>query len=499
MKIYFIVLTGLLLTATLSCRQRSISKGIDSVYTVEDPTGIKVHGIGAELDSHFFSYCVGHAKHPASEKDWDIVVDRVKHLQLQMFRVMVQPQWFEPINDDNNPDHVNWDGLHFDTPEMKSLYRVLDLAQQNGIRVLLVLWGCPQGHFLANENHTSNGQSWIVGPKNEAEYAENFSILIQYLIVKKGYTCIKEITPYNEPNLFYFIDGKVDVDSYISMCKRLDVKFKADKIRSKVQFNLVDESNGYAFLEKCAGELQEEADLMNSHIYSFGYGTPNQDMLDYEKKHSSLVGDELPHFIGEFGSNQSVGAYLQSDIDEYLRGVLMVRQMLIFFNAGACGMSYWNLFDEYYYKNAPYDEGLMKCGLWRYKKSSYIGSEFHDNIQEDFQLRPQYYAFGLMTNHVRPGAIVYPLKTGKENLAASAFRNPDGRWVYAIANEQNEALKIPFYNPIQRKAVFDTFQYIEGELPASDKMIGTSGTVVQKGGVLHIEAPARSVVLLHQK
>lgn len=497
MKILLIVLTGLLLTGTFSCRQRSISKGIDTVYTVEDPTGVKVHGIGAELDPHFFSYCVGHAEHPASEKDWDIVVDRVKHLRLQMFRVMVQPQWFEPFNDDNDPDHINWNGLDFDTPEMKSLYRVLDLAQQNGINVLLVSWGCPRKSFLADGHSTF--PSWIVGPKNEAEYAENLSILIQHLVIKKGYTCIKEITPYNEPNLFYFMDGKVSVDSYISMCKKLDAKFKSDNIRSLVDFNLVDESGGYDFLKKCADELHDEADLMNSHMYTFGYGTPNQDILNYEEKNRNTVPGRLPHFIGEFGSNQVKGAYLQSDIDEYLRGVLIVRLMLNVFNAGASGMSYWSLFDEYYYKNAPYDEGLMKTGLWRYKKSSYAGSEFYHHIQEDFQLRPQYFAYGLMTNHVKPGAAIYPVKTGKENVAASAFRNQDGKWVYVIANEQSDKLKISLFNNFQKKGVFDVFQYIEKDLSGGNEMIGASGSVVQNGRALPIEVPARSVVLLHQQ
>lgn len=495
MKVYQIALTGLLLISALSCQQRKVIKGTDTAYTVEDPTGTSVHAIGAELDPHFFSYCIGHAKNPASENDWNIVVDRVKQLNIQMFRVMVQPRWFEQFNDDNDPDHINWDGLDFETPEMKSLYRVLDLAQQNNISVLLVSWGCPRGHFLAEGNQTSN---WIMGTKNEAEYAENLSILIQHLVIKKGYTCIKEITPYNEPNLFYFIDGKVNADAYISMCKKLDAKFKADKIRNLVRFNLVDDSNGYEFLEKCAGELHNEADLMNSHIYSFGYESPNRDILNYEKKHRNAVPAGLPHFIGEFGSNQTIGAYLQSDIDKYIRGVFIVRMMLNIFNAGASGMSYWNLFDEYYWKDAPYD-GLMKTGLWRYKKNSYLGSEFFDNIQEDFQLRPQYFAYGLMTNHVRPGAAIYPVKTDKDNVAAAAFRNPDGRWVYVITNEQNDVLKISLSNRFRSKAAFDVFRYVEKELPAGNQMIEASGTAAQRGGALHIEVPARSVLLLHQK
>lgn len=480
-----------------ACESKNSDDDKNELYSVSESTGVKVRGIGTELDPHFFTYCVGHATNPCAEQDWNIVVSRVKKLGIQMFRVMVQPEWFEPVNDNNDPDQVDWSALDFDTPEMQSLYKVLDLAQENNIYVLLVLWGCTQGHFLALGNQTSSEQSWIMGPKDEAEYAENFSILIRHLILDKGYTCIKEITPFNEPNYSYFIDGAVDTDSYISMCKKLDAQFKADNIRDLVEFNLVDESNSPEFLGECAIELQEAADLVNSHMYAFGYETPNDNISNFEKYNISLIPAGLPHFIGEFGTNQQIGSYLQADIDQYNRGMLIVRMMLNIFNSGGCGMSYWTLFDEYYWKDAPYD-GLMKCGLWRLKKESYAGTEFYDNIKEDFQVRPQYFAYGLMTSHVKPGADVYPIRTDKGNVAATGFRNPDGRWVYVLTNERAEPIEISLNNS-GSKGEYDVYKYIESELPLNDDNIRSTSNISWNGGTLKVELAANSILLLHQK
>lgn len=53
------------------------------------------------------------------------------------------------------------------------------------------------------------------------EVAENFSVVVKHLIEDKGYTCIKEVTPFNEP------DGNVcEPDQYIEIVKALDRRFR---------------------------------------------------------------------------------------------------------------------------------------------------------------------------------------------------------------------------------------------------------------------------------
>ena len=73
-------------------------------------------------------------------------------MDIHRLRVMVLPQWYEPENDNDDPDLINWDKFTFNSPEMQSLYRELDLAQQQQMEVTLTLWGAPDKHFLAGRN-----------------------------------------------------------------------------------------------------------------------------------------------------------------------------------------------------------------------------------------------------------------------------------------------------------------------------------------------------------
>ena len=76
--------------------------------------------------------------------------------------------------------------LTFNSPEMQSLYKQLDMAQKLGIHVNLTLWGAHISHFLSGHNRGN----WVVAPYDYQEWAENFSILIRHLLLTKHYTCI---------------------------------------------------------------------------------------------------------------------------------------------------------------------------------------------------------------------------------------------------------------------------------------------------------------------
>ena len=139
--------------------------------SVGKKTGVKLRAIGAELDPHFLSQNVTR-NDGAKAEDWDrIVVKRVKEMGLQSLRVMVMPQWYEPKNDNPDASKIDWHNFTFNSVEMQSLYKVLDMAQEQKMEVTLVLWGAPPGHFLAEGNYGN----WVVAPTNYEEWSENFS------------------------------------------------------------------------------------------------------------------------------------------------------------------------------------------------------------------------------------------------------------------------------------------------------------------------------------
>lgn len=479
--------------------------------TVGEMAGVNIYGTSVEFDPHFFAQNV--SRGVFAEADWEIVERRVKEMGIDRFRVMLKPSWLEPFNDDADSSSINWDALTTDSAEMQSLYKVLDLAQENGIDVNLTLWGVENnvvlvdtemtaavnaqgGHFLAKGNVSDN---WMIGTLYPEEFAENFSAYVQ-LLRQKGYTCVTEVTPINEPNWSYQIDNKVTFESYKTLCMALDARFKADGIRDTILFNLSDNTDvGIAWLESTMSELDEITDIYNSHTYIFGYETPNSAILAWEEENKNITRNTgKPHVVGEFGSNQCTGSTRQRDIDLYERGVLMVRQMLNFYNAGAAGTSYWVLFDQHYTYNASYSE-MMMLGLWKGSRELYYtDTEYYASVKEDYEVRPQYYAFSLMSKYVPKGAEVYPIALNNDFAVGTAFRGEDGKWVYVFANGNSEGVKLALQNG-EISGEYEMYVYRQDALPEGDALITSSGTLTTENLVLTLELAPQTVVLLREK
>lgn len=498
---------------TIESQEESIAPpAIPEDYTeifLDEKAGENTFGVSVEFDPHFLSQNV--KKGLVSEDDWQIIVDRVEKMEIDRFRVMLMPSWIEPFNDNSDDSSINWDNLTLESEEMKSVYKVLDLAQANGIDVNLTLWGVENnanvidseinatiksqgGHFLAEDNEGSS--HWMIGTHKPEEFAENFSIYIQHLINNKGYDCIKEITPYNEPDMGYLIDGQISFEGYADLCQKLHDRFVADGIRDKVLFTLSDNIDIHRnWLTSTMENLDDITDIYSSHTYIFGYETENSEIEGWEEENINVTRyTGKPHVVGEFGSNLTIGSSRQSDIDEYERGVLIVREMLNFYNAGAAGSSYWVLFDQYYSYTDPYDS-MMQLGLWKSSKQSYYtDTSYYEKITEDYEVRPQYYAFSLMSKYLPKGAEVYPIYLDDDFAVGTAFKGKDGKWVYVFANGNNEgSKKLALY----ANGTFDMYQYLETALPTGDNLIEKSGT--SSNGLLAFDLQAQSVVVFVHK
>lgn len=483
--------------------------------TIGASTGVKLDGIGVEFDPHFFSQNL--TRNDGSKaSDWEIVVRRVKAMQIHQFRVMMQPHWWEPVNDDNDPDNADYSKFTFNSEEMKSVYKVLDLAQENNIKVTMVVWGCPismdlisgdyyhQKHFLCDDRPNPN---WVCGTDKYEEFAENFSTLIKYLIINKGYTCLKAITPFNEPDAKTAGYGQTMwqgdpsmKDQYAPMVKILDAKFRKDGIRNKVQFNLSDNTDGALdYLNSCAKDLTAEADFFNSHTYKFGYNTPNSAIFNWESQNVAFAkAAGKNHFVGEFGSNETVGSSRQKDIDYYKRGILMTRIVLNCLHAGASGISYWSLIDQYYGRNESYSQ-MQQLGLWKYIKRAYSSdASVYSKIKEDYEVRPQYYAYSLLTRYIKPGSDIYPIDLGEAFAIGSAFKDKDGKWTYVFANATENRKMLAINNP-SVSGSFDIYEYEEKSLPEGDKLIDPEGTKAISSGKLEVNVNPNTVLLCRQK
>jgi len=503
MKVKTLILS-VLGSAILLCACDNATK----VTVPEQGTGRTLWGMGVELDPHFVSQNVIGRNDGATMEDWNnVVVSRVNKMDIQRFRLMLQPHWWEPYNDNDDPNVMDWSKLTLDSPEVQSVCAVLDMVEAMGgdRSVVLVVWGCPVsancldpkiGYIGKYFMVSPDGTNWVTRCNDDEEFAENFICFVKWLVEEKGYTCVKEITPYNEP------DGNVStLEHYIPTAKALAARLEKEGLSDRIKLNLSDNIDvGRPFLVGSVDSLAKEAAIFNSHTYIFGYENPNSDALEWERLNVAEADRAgKPHLVGEFGSNQCVGASRQKDINWYKRGVLMVRNAVNFINAGAVGASYWGLLDQYYAYNQSY-EHMQQLGLWRYKECAYEPQDLDPNLPSgDYVCRPQYYAYSMLTRFVRKGGEAYPLDLQNDFAAGTAIKSAEGDWTYIFANGSDADCKYSFSNPAEGGSKdCQYYIYKEGQLPQGDAMIESTSVLKSRGGAFCVEVPAQTVVVLRQ-
>lgn len=510
MKLHFSVKHRLLaaflaLTATNGCPCASAQ---NAAFTVGKALPRAIEGMSVEYDPHFLTQNLG-VTPGIKPSDWNgIVLRRIRLLNLQRLRVMVLPSWYEPENDNDDPHAANDSGFTFSSPEFAALEKLLDFCQSNGIKTTLVFWGTRPGSFMLPENDSG----WLYGPSRYEEWAENISRCIRHLVVERKYKCIEAFTPVNEPDWAWISSSTPNIDKYIAMCRVLQKRLERDGLRRKIRLNLSDNSDGgtgsHTFLENCAQRLGKEADMLNSHTYIFGYETPDSAIYRWERENVRISGDK-PHFIGEFGSNLTVGASRQIDINRYERGILMARIAINCFNAGASGMSYWSLFDQYYSRSealARQYAQMQQLGLWKYVKSAYAQDAAYSNMKCDYEPRPQYYAVGLLTNFIRRGDKVMQTHAKADaGLSLLALKGNRRQMTYIIANPTDNSLPCTITSrDAAMRHPFRVYCYLKDALPQDDRMIKPLKQIAMavssgKAYTLSHTVPANSLVVITQR
>lgn len=480
----------------------------DAVFTVGEPLPRAISGMSAEYDPHFLTQNLG-VTPGIRAWDWNnIVLRRIKLLKLQRLRVMVLPSWYEPQNDNDDPQTTNESGFNFASPEFLALEKLLNFCQANDIKTTLVFWGTPSGSFMLPEK----GNGWLFGPSRYEEWAENVSRCVKYLVKERKYKCIEAFTPVNEPDWAWIPTNVPNVEKYIAMCRVMQKRLEQDGLRKKIRLNLSDNSDGgsntFFFLDSCARRLTKESDFLNSHTYIFGYETPDSVIFNWERENVRISGNK-PHFVGEFGSNQTVGSTRQRDINRFERGILMARIVINCLNAGASGLSYWSLFDQYYSRGEA--EGkqygqMQQLGLWKYLKEAYAADTAYHDVKTNYEPRPQYYALGLLTRFIRRGdKVMRSTASANAGLSVLALRSAKKELTYIIANPTQEPLQCSISCGDRRMAnTFRVYNYLQGKLPEDDSMIEPEKQIAvaaQRGKtyMLARKIPANCLMVITQR
>ena len=321
-------------------------------------------GFGAEDDGWFYN--PENAKHGVTEEDTEIREGRIEWMDPDWVRMFF---WYK----DWNPSE-DWETFTFDTPNMESHYRTLEVYQRIGaiVNVTGVEWG-------------------MADPYGQPEkVAKAVGALFEHLIRAKGYTCVQQWTLTNEPNGAFAAQMGYTFDRYVA----LHVLIKQEFARRNLAVQSVgsDDTGGLPWFTDCVRNPTyfDSTDLFVSHNY-MPYADRLLAPLFFEDR-LKLLAEKTPRkpfAVAEFGFQDSRSGTLENPIMEtYPYAVWTAAFVIEGLNHGVAGFSIWCLSEVFYPGN-----GFMNYGLWDYKDNGW-------------KLRPVYHAMANFTRLTERGNVV---------------------------------------------------------------------------------------------
>jgi len=339
-------------------------------------------GFGYEDDGWFYNE--HNAAHGVDEADAKIREARIEWMNPDNVRMFFWDNEWNPAQD--------WKTFDWETDDMQSHYRTLDLYQKIGtsINVVGVEWGVkvpwPEPKLFAN----------AVGS------------LLEHLIKTKGYSCIKYWTLTNEPDGF-FNESCGDFEQYV----QYHVEMKKEIARRGLGVKIVGSDDMITdWFDRCLNTpaYNDAVDMYSTHIYI------HKDKIDLanhifaervgklEAKAGNGKGRGKPWTIGEYGfrDERFIPPYTNPFSEDYPYAIHNQGFIIDGLNAGVASFQYWCIHEMYYVDS----DNRMLFGLWNYK-------------DRDWAVRPVYHSMASFCRLTEMGDTVYRCITTQPDVKAA--------------------------------------------------------------------------------
>jgi hypothetical protein len=400
----------------------------DVVIRPEDVVCERFLGFGAQWDSE------ADLAFGVTDEDFAVIAKRVRWMRLPVARIMMLTKW------------CCFEGGRFDweTPEMKALYRHLDLCQELNTTVLLTDWG--------------GEKNWTRAPgvkgTDDPHYAEIVGAYMDYLLNTKKYACIRYFILTNEPNWEVGDWGKwkrgVENVAKVLAQRGLD---------KRVVFTGSDTSqsaDNESWHRMAVDQLPQVFGAYDVHRYADGGPVRAGELEAYLRAHWDYArqhdpnGKQKPCIVGEAGMNDDAKhPFGNPHIGEYAYGVFMADYAVQAARAGSAAVSTWMLDD-----NGHKD---FFWGLW-------------DNKANGMKLRAWFYAWSLLTRFFPANSILYRPPQVSNDVRVLAARIPRKAgaqgWTFCIVNRAREPLAVTLRVPDGPAGEVHRYVYSEREAPA---------------------------------
>jgi len=413
-------------------REATRSRGLRSGEAEEDDNEVLVT-VGEPTEHHLalgFGWNVqfydGHL--PSwSETDWEAFLALLKWSRPAWVRYGLNLGQWEPVNDDDDPDHFEWGNFRFDSPLMKHHVRMLDFFEANGIDVMVCNWyvGDPASgaNWLAEQKGLvtvpSGHHYYLDAPRSDDEFVESIAALVHFLKEEKQYSCVKFVSLWNEPDgSWTYNSPKAKYpNTFWPLYAKLDAKLKEMGLRNRVGLAGPDTATGtYRHtlnIEKYLETYEAPLDLICDHDYSafFDHHRPRgstttaravkqySSFLGRLRKVCKKLGREVPPFaITEYGNHGNASGPVEGDF-EVFKGTLAVHEFALrCLPAGVDGFLRWEF--------KPYGKSWQNFGALTKLETGYRFAPYP----------PVFYPHALLTRYSRKGAKILSVdvKGGKD-------------------------------------------------------------------------------------
>ena len=427
-----------------------------------------------------------------SAAQWKTTLQRVDFMKPGFIRCCLTANFYCTGFDAAGSPVYDWESVR-----MKRLYRILDYCQAQHVDVLIGEWG------------PAFGMKW-----DDPRWSKQIADCLDYLVRKRGYTCIRWYNKVNEPHGGW--------DAYLTWkAGQQSLRAELDRRGLLRQIGIVgpDHSEGRTALEWVEYMVKESPgtfDAYETHWYAGSASEiPNGEIEKVMRHMREVVNDGDPNgksklfFMGESGT----GEWLNGDSNRYIRdfvyGVFMSDYLAQTMRAGLAGQSAWMLDDIMHQQpgsgtgnglpsgNAAKDFNFKVWGFWN-SLGTVMGKP------GDEKLRPWFYTWSLLGRSFPRGCRIIrtadPHLPGVRTAAALVPHGRESDVSLLVVNDSKVSRTIHLTIPnASSAATLLVYDYFENDRPTDADGFPVAKRVlkdVRLRSGMDVALPSQGVVIL---
>ena len=357
-------------------------------------------------------------KNKITDEAWQRVLDHVDRLKPAKVRLMINYDWFcQNFDDKGNQDRSDdtWT-YNFSNKWMDNTIEILTYCQENNIQVAFGAW---------NVIGSMSDDVWgmMEDVSSDIRWAKISGDVLDFLVNKKGFTCIRYFVNTNEPNYRGIQGSSKNFNNTYEKWEQgvRNVRQKFDELGLSNIGIVGGDTTGLAgSVEYLSGISKNIPTLVGDygvHMYVSNYYIDTgllegqiRDIYKMVKDNDKRLGDSIQANIWEAGlvDGKNVAADSNALIATYNYGLRMADYTIQCVLAGVNSVVYWNLDDAMHFMyradgtNNPKEWGMF---------SSLTAAPANKH-----ELRPWYHSSVLMTNLFRPDDHIFSSLTNDVEL-----------------------------------------------------------------------------------